>query len=162
MSLKVLSMTVPDEFKFSEPNKKGIMFAQKSFHFSALVNIDGEVGYLDFDGLCGCPYNGASNPFQWPIKNYYDDPKKDVCGLGHDILFAHGGYVSFLGRNLTFGESNDYIRGSMREAGFSRKEAGTVCMAVKLPFVYLLHWGEKRDKEGMRHYSEVTWRPVHA
>lgn len=159
MALKVLDVYVPERLDFFHPDGDGIMFAAERIRFSALVNVDGDVGYLDFDCAVGCPYNGASNPLNWPIKNYYGESRKDACGLGHDILYACGGYVEGYHRKLKAGECDDYIRGAMREAGFNRKEAGVVDWAVR-HLAHFLHFGIKNDKEGMHFKSKVTWRAV--
>lgn len=159
MALKVLSVTVPERFNFSHPNGDGIMFAAERIRFSALVNIDGDVGYLDFDCDVGCPYNGASNPLNWPIKNYYGESRKDVCGLGHDILYAWGGYVEGYHRKLKNGECDDYIRGSMREADWKRIPAGIVDWCCR-HLAHFLHFGTRNDKEGMHLKSKVSWRAI--
>ncbi len=159
MSLKVLSMQVPASFPLDGPDKSDLYHATAHFGFTAVCEIDGVVGKLVFTHLKGLPYNGASNPIQWPIKNYYGESKKDACGLGHDDLFALGGVVHGLHRNITFSEANDYIRGAMREAGFKRTPAGIVCSAVSLPFVRLFHWGPKNDKQNMRKFVTISWRP---
>lgn len=159
MALKVLAMSVPEEFNFSPADKDGIMLAMSRIHFSAKVNIDGDMGWIDFDIELGCPYNGASNPLDWPIKNYYGDPLKDACGLGHDILYAWGGFLHGYHRSLKAGECDDYIRGAMREAEFSRGEAGVVDFAVR-HLAHWLHFGTRHDKEGMHLKSKVMWRTV--
>lgn len=158
MSLKVISTIVKyDRFPFSPCD--GMYKGDKNFGFSAFCNIDGVDGLLVFDIKKGCYYNGASNPINWPIKNYYNDAKKDCCGLGHDILYALGGKVKGLGRDLKAGESDDYIRGAMREAGFSRKEAGIVDWAVRT-FAHHGHYGIENDKENMHSFCTVTWKKL--
>lgn len=158
MSLKVLSTQVPERFPFALQLQDGLFRATDKFSFSAKCEIDGERGTLHFFVYPGCCYNGASNPIEWPIKNFYEDPKKDCCGLGHDLLYAWGGEVKGLGRALKAGEADDYIRGSMREADFSRKEAGIVDWAVR-HLAHWFHWGKKHDKENMHNFSEIVWVP---
>ncbi|MCQ2096767.1 MAG: hypothetical protein MJY87_02350 [Fibrobacter sp.] len=159
MSLKVLSMQVPASFPLEGPDKSCLYHAKAHFGFTAICEIDGVVGKLVFTHLKGCPYNGASNPIQWPIKNYYGETKKDACGLGHDALYAWGGLVNGLSRKLTAGECDDFLRGSMREAGFTRVEAGIVDRAVRW-FAHIFHFGPKNDKEKMHEYCQITWRPM--
>lgn len=159
MSLKVLETYVPECFPFGAADKKSIRCATSNFDFHALCDIDGVRGHLWFYGSYGLQYNGASNPLEWPIKNYYDDSKKDCCGLGHDLLYAWGGEVEGLDRKLNAGECDDYIRGSMRCAGFNRKEAGIVDWAVR-HFAHLLHFGKKHDKENMHNFSKIVWIPI--
>lgn len=160
MSLKVLKVFVPERFPFGEADKKDLRLAGGDFDFHALCDIDGVKGLLWFYGSEGLLYNGASNKLGWPIKNYYGEAKKDACGLGHDILYAHGGEVKGLGRKLKAGECDDYIRGSMREADFSRRDAGIVDRAVRIPLVHWFHFGKKNDKEGMHLNSEIVWIPI--
>lgn len=157
MSLKVLSLTVPKQFDFDYPDEKKLRHALSDFGFNALCEIDGKKGKLVFSFKKGCPYNGASNPFcSWPIKTFYNDSHKDACGLGHDSLYAWGGEVQGLSRKLKAGECDDYIRGAMRCAGFSRCDAGIVDFAVRF-FSHCLHFGKKRDKEGMHELCSVCW-----
>ena len=156
--MKVSSTNVPEVFPFSGPDKNGLRAATMPLLFSADCEIDGVKGKLVFVCRAGMHYNGASNPLEWPIKNYYGDPKKDCCGLGHDLLYAHGGRVIGLDRRLTAGECDDFIRGAMREAGFSRTEAGLTDWAVR-HFAHWFHFGEKHDKERMHHVSSITWVP---
>lgn len=155
MSLKVLSTHVPDKFLFHN-TPRNLYEASENLEFYARCEIDGKPGQLQFFGFTGLRYNGASNPFGWPIKNYYNDPKKDCCGLGHDLLYAWGGEVKNLNRKLKAGECDDFIRGAMREAKFSRKEAGIVDWAVR-HFAHLFHFGKKHDKENMHMSSEIVW-----
>lgn len=158
MSLKVLSTTVPEFFKFCHKDEDDLYHAYDKFGFTAHCNIDGVLGNLHFFVYEGCKYNGASNPIQWPIRSYYGDSKKDCCGLGHDLLYAWGGDVKCLGRKLTAGESDDFLRGAMREAGFNRREAGIVDWAVR-HFAHLFHFGTKHDREQMHLHSEIVWVP---
>lgn len=158
MSLKVISTHVPEKFNFGPANKKNIRSVTSNFKFYAVCDIDGERGKLWFFCDIGMLYNGASNPLQWPIKNFYGEDKKDCCGLGHDLLYAFGGRVVNLSKELDAGECDDYIRGAMREAGFSRKSAGIVDWAVR-HFAHLRHFGTKHDKEGMHLHSKITWTP---
>ena len=161
--MKVISTTTPtkneDVSLPFECGEDGIYIAQRDFSFVAYCDIDGKKGNLWFNVFKGCKYNGASNPLNWPIENYYGNAKKDICGLGHDILYAFGGEVKGLGRKLKAGECDDYIRGSMREAGFTRKEAGIVDRAVRW-FAHFNHFGKKYDKEDMHNNSEVVWVPM--
>lgn len=159
MSLKVISTSVPPKFPFGDADSNNIRISPHSFYFRALCNIDGEMGYLQFNCYPYLRFNGASNPIGKPIKNYYGDSKKDAPALGHDILYAFGGEVDNLGRRLTAGECDDYLRGAMREAGFSRSDAGIVDFFVRL-FAHFRHFGKKYDKELMHMYSRVTWIPT--
>ena len=158
MSLKVLSTIVPvnDDKPLPLEDNGKLYVATVSFSFSAPCEIDGKFGTLWFNVQSGCNYNGASNPINWPIKNYYGEAKKDICGLGHDILYAWGGEVTGLDRKLSAGECDDYIRGAMREAGFTRKEAGIVDRAVRW-FAHFGHFGKKHDKEKMHTKTQVVW-----
>lgn len=159
MSIKVLSTLVPSSFPLVGPDNKKLYHAAGPFGFTAICEIDGVVGKLIFTFQAGCPYNGASNPLDWPIKNYYGESKKDACGLGHDALYAWGGLVNGLSRKLTAGECDDFLRGAMREAGFTRVEAGIVDRAVRW-FAHFFHFGPKNDREKMHEYCQITWRPM--
>ncbi|MCQ2101414.1 MAG: hypothetical protein MJZ10_14045 [Fibrobacter sp.] len=157
--MKVKSTEIIEKFRFSDPDKNEVRTAFNNFSFCARCAIDGEDGCLWFFVYSGCRYNGASNKLGWPIKRFYGNDKKDCCGLGHDLFFAHGGYVEGLKRKITFNEANDYIRGAMREAGFKRYEAGIVDRAVRIPLVYLLHWGKRNDNDQMHLFSKIVWIP---
>lgn len=159
MSLKVISTTVPSKFPFGEPNTDNIRISKETFYFRAFCNIDGEMGYLQFICYPYIQFNGASNPIGKPIKNYYGDAKKDAPALGHDLLYAWGGEVENLGRDLKPGECDDYLRGAMREAGFSRSDAGIVDFFVRM-FAHFRHYGKKYDKERMHLYSKIIWMPT--
>lgn len=157
MALKVLKVITPPEFPFSYDKEKKLYKALADFSFIAYCNIDGEMGDLHFNIYKDCWYNGASNPLNWPIKNYYSEAKKDSCGLGHDLLYAWGGEVKGFDRKLTREESDDYIRGAMREANFTRFQAGCVDKAVEL--FASNHYGKEHDSEGMHEHSEIVWVP---
>lgn len=157
MSLKVITTLVPEgEFPFESDGT--VYVAKRDFSFLAHCKIDDKVGDLHFNIFKGCLYNGASNPINWPIRNFYNDTKKDCCGLGHDLLYAWGGEVKNLDRALNAGEADDYIRGAMREAGFTRGEAGLVDRMVRI-FAHHGHYGKKHDKENMHSFSEIVWIP---
>lgn len=159
MSLKVLDVVVPDIFPFGAADKKGIRVACDKFQFKAYCNIDGNMGWLIFDCFQYMQFNGASNPIGKPIKNYYGESKKDAPALGHDLLYAWGGEVSGFGRDLKAGECDDFIRGAMREAGFSRSDAGIVDFFVRM-FAHFRHFGKKHDEERMHQYSKISWIPT--
>ena len=160
MTLKVISTACPRTLPYRYSETAGLYRAFSMFEFSALLEIDGVRGSLSFFHHMGCPYNGISNPLGWPVKNYYNDAKKDLCGDGHDCLYAHGGEVEGLGRKLTPGECDDFLRGSMREAGLTRFKAGLVDRMVRIPLVHLLHFGKDRDKEGMHLSTRLEWKEV--
>jgi len=157
MSVKVVSTFVPENLPYGDPDKNGIRQAKEDFTFYFLCVIDGREGYLYFNHKKGLCYNGASNKLGWPIKNYYGVAKKDCAPNAHDDLYAWGGQVKGLKRKLSASECDDILRGAMREGGFSRKDAGIVDRAVKIPLVHWLHFGVKNDKEGMHNLCEICW-----
>lgn len=158
MSLKVITTIVPGG-SFPFKREGDIYVAERDFSFITHCKIDERLGDLYFNIFANCKYNGASNPINWPIKNYYGESKKDCCGLGHDLLYAWGGKIKNLDRELKAGEADDYIRGAMREAGFTRKEAGLVDRMVRM-FAHHGHYGIKHDKEEMHLNSEIVWVPM--
>lgn len=143
-------------FAYNEETK--LYEANCKFTLVCFCEIDGKLGDLYLNADEGLKYNGTSVPMDVGfLRNYYAD-ERDIAGLYHDSLYALGGKVKGLGRNLTADECDDVFRGLLRETGFSRVQAGAMDRAVRT-FAHSGHFGPEHDSEEMGEKVELCWVP---
>ena len=109
-------------------------------HEISYVNLEDEDGHqYHYDLLPGFRTDGGSVPkaFQWLIKGWYPDASWKSCltNLAFAIHDANYG-CTYVSRKI----ADDMLRSMLRDAGWNRFTASTVCWAVNT--FACLHYGD--------------------
>lgn len=95
----------------------------------------------------GALTDGGSIPkaFSWFAKGWYDDNFIiNACYILHDALYAS----ELMPKDI----ADDILRSSLRDCGFDRLHASTICWAVNT--FAKRHYGKSHDRFDLREYVE--------